>query len=98
ELHDGKRPHWMGDHRSPSAFGHFGASGCFLWVDPDAGLGAAAARDREFADDKWGMATWPAWSDRLGGQGRGRLGASGPPGRAGAGAGGGWGGGASHGR
>jgi CubicO group peptidase (beta-lactamase class C family) len=67
ELKDGKRPHWMGDRRSPSAFGHFGASGCFLWVDPDAGLAAAAVSDREFADDKWGMATWPAWSDRLGG-------------------------------
>jgi CubicO group peptidase (beta-lactamase class C family) len=65
ELHDGKRPHWMGDRRSPSAFGHFGASGCFLWVDPDAGLAAAAVSDREFADDKWGMATWPTWSDRL---------------------------------
>jgi CubicO group peptidase (beta-lactamase class C family) len=67
ELKDGKRPHWMGDRRSPSAFGHFGASGCFLWVDPDAGLGAAAVSDREFADERWGMATWPAWSDRLGG-------------------------------
>jgi CubicO group peptidase (beta-lactamase class C family) len=67
ELKDGKRPHWMGDRRSPAAFGHFGASGCFLWVDPDAGLAAAAVSDREFADDKWGMATWPAWSDRLGG-------------------------------
>jgi CubicO group peptidase (beta-lactamase class C family) len=65
ELHDGKRPHWMGDRRSDAAFGHFGASGCFLWVDPDAGLAAAALTDRPFADDKWGMATWPAWSDRL---------------------------------
>jgi CubicO group peptidase (beta-lactamase class C family) len=65
ELHDGKRPHWMGDRRSASAFGHFGASGCFLWVDPDAGLAAAAVTDRSFDDGKWGMATWPAWSDRL---------------------------------
>ncbi len=65
ELHDGKRPHWMGDRRSPSAFGHFGATGCFLWVDPDAGLAAAAVTDRAFDDGKWGMATWPAWSDRL---------------------------------
>jgi CubicO group peptidase (beta-lactamase class C family) len=65
ELHDGKRPHWMGDRRSPSAFGHFGASGCFLWVDPDAGLAAAAVTDRSFDDGRWGMATWPAWSDRL---------------------------------
>jgi CubicO group peptidase (beta-lactamase class C family) len=65
ELHDGKRPHWMGDRRSPSAFGHFGASGCFLWVDPDAGLAAAAVTDRPFDDGRWAMATWPAWSDRL---------------------------------
>jgi CubicO group peptidase (beta-lactamase class C family) len=69
ELHDGKRPHWMGDRRSPSAFGHFGASGCFLWVDPDAGVAAAAVTDRSFDDDKWAMATWPAWSDRLPGPG-----------------------------
>jgi CubicO group peptidase (beta-lactamase class C family) len=65
ELHDGKRPHWMGDRRSSSAFGHFGASGCFLWVDPDAGLATAAVTDRSFDDGKWAMATWPAWSDRL---------------------------------
>jgi CubicO group peptidase (beta-lactamase class C family) len=65
ELHDGKRPHWMGDRRSPSAFGHFGATGCFLWVDPDAGLAVAAVTDRDFDDGKWGMATWPGWSDRL---------------------------------
>jgi CubicO group peptidase (beta-lactamase class C family) len=65
ELHDGKRPHWMGDRRSPAAFGHFGATGCFLWVDPDAGLAAAAVTDHSFDDGKWAMATWPAWSDRL---------------------------------
>jgi CubicO group peptidase (beta-lactamase class C family) len=65
ELRDGKRPHWMGERRSPSAFGHFGASGCFLWVDPDAGLAAAAVTDRSFDDDKWAMSAWPAWSDRL---------------------------------
>jgi CubicO group peptidase (beta-lactamase class C family) len=65
ELHDGKRPHWMGDRRSEAAFGHFGASGCFLWVDPDADLAAAAVTDRAFDDGKWAMATWPAWSDRL---------------------------------
>ena len=73
ELHDGKRPHWMGDRRSPSAFGHFGASGCFLWVDPDAALAAAAVTDRAFEDDKWAMATWPAWSDRLPAGGPGGL-------------------------
>ena len=69
ELHDGKRPHWMGDRRSPSAFGHFGATGCFLWVDPDAGLAAAAVTDRSFDDGKWAMSAWPPWSDRLPGAG-----------------------------
>jgi CubicO group peptidase (beta-lactamase class C family) len=65
ELHGGKRPHWMGDRRSAAAFGHFGASGCFLWVDPEAELACAAVSDRTFDDDRWAMATWPAWSDRL---------------------------------
>jgi CubicO group peptidase (beta-lactamase class C family) len=65
ELRDGKRPHWMGERRSPAAFGHFGASGCFLWVDPDAGLAAAAVSDRDFGDGRWAMSTWPAWSDAL---------------------------------
>ena len=65
ELHDGKRPHWMGDRRSAAAFGHFGASGCFLWVDPEAGLACAAVSDRQFGDGRWAMAIWPAWSDRL---------------------------------
>jgi CubicO group peptidase (beta-lactamase class C family) len=55
----------MGDRRSGAAFGHFGASGCFLWVDPDAELAAAAVTDRSFDDDKWAMTVWPAWSDRL---------------------------------
>jgi CubicO group peptidase (beta-lactamase class C family) len=65
ELHDRKRPHWMGDRRSAAAFGHFGASGCFLWVDPEVELACAAVSDRPFDDGRWAMATWPAWSDRL---------------------------------
>jgi CubicO group peptidase (beta-lactamase class C family) len=65
ELHDGKRPHWMGDRRSAAAFGHFGASGCFLWVDPEVALACAAVSDRHFDDGRWAMATWPAWCDRL---------------------------------
>lgn len=63
ELKDGKSPHWMGARRSPASFGHFGGSGCFLWVDPEAGLAAAAVTDRDFDDGRWAMATWPAWSD-----------------------------------
>jgi CubicO group peptidase (beta-lactamase class C family) len=64
ELHDGKRPHWMGDRRSPAAFGHFGATGCFVWVDPVAEVAAAAVTERS-VDDGWFMKVWPEWSDRL---------------------------------
>jgi CubicO group peptidase (beta-lactamase class C family) len=66
ELKDGKDPHWMGRRRSAASFGHFGGSGCFLWVDPEAGIAAAAVTDRPFDDDRWAMATWPAWSDQVG--------------------------------
>jgi CubicO group peptidase (beta-lactamase class C family) len=65
ELKDGKEPHWMGAARSPASFGHFGASGCFVWVDPRQGVAAAAVSDRPFEADSWGMRTWPAWSDRV---------------------------------
>jgi CubicO group peptidase (beta-lactamase class C family) len=65
ELKDGKGGHWMGDARSAASFGHFGASGCFVWVDPEAGLAAAAVSDRPFDDGGWGLATWPAWSDAV---------------------------------
>jgi CubicO group peptidase (beta-lactamase class C family) len=65
ELHGDKRPHWMGDRRSPAAFGHFGRTGCFLWVDPPAAVAAVAVTDRDFEDGRWAMSTWPAWSDAL---------------------------------
>jgi CubicO group peptidase (beta-lactamase class C family) len=65
ELRDDKRPHWMGERRSPASFGHFGASGCFLWVDPEVRLAVAAVTDRDFDDGRWAMSTWPAWSDAL---------------------------------
>jgi CubicO group peptidase (beta-lactamase class C family) len=66
ELHDRKRPHWMGERRSEAAFGHFGASGCFLWVDPEAAVAAVGVSDRPFDDDRWAMQVWPAWSDQVG--------------------------------
>ena len=67
ELRDAKHPHWMGERRSAAAFGHFGATGCFLWVDP-AGpvpVAAVAVSDRWFDDGRWGMAVWPGWSDSV---------------------------------
>jgi CubicO group peptidase (beta-lactamase class C family) len=63
EVRDGKSPHWTGSRNSPSTFGHFGAAGGFLWVDPDAGVACASLSDRAFGD--WAVAAWPALSDRV---------------------------------
>jgi CubicO group peptidase (beta-lactamase class C family) len=63
EIRDGKHPHWTGEHNSPATFGHFGRSGTFLWVDPDAGLACACLTDRAF--DDWAAKLWPELSDRV---------------------------------
>jgi len=63
EIRDAKVPHWTGTTNSSRAFGHFGGSGTFLWVDPDAGLVCAALTDREFGD--WALEAWPAFSDAV---------------------------------
>jgi CubicO group peptidase (beta-lactamase class C family) len=63
ELRDAKSPHWTGRGNSPRTFGHFGGSGTFLWVDPDAGLACACLTDREF--DDWAAEAWPALSDAV---------------------------------
>jgi CubicO group peptidase (beta-lactamase class C family) len=61
EIRDGKSPHWTGAHSSPRTFGHFGQSGTFLWVDPDAGAAAAVLTDRDFGP--WAIEAWPVWTD-----------------------------------
>jgi CubicO group peptidase (beta-lactamase class C family) len=63
ELRDAKRPHWTGSRNSPRTFGHFGGSGTFLWVDPEAGLALACLTDREFGD--WAKDAWPRLSDAV---------------------------------
>jgi CubicO group peptidase (beta-lactamase class C family) len=63
ELRDGKAPHWTGGRNSPRTFGHFGRSGTFLWVDPDAGLACACVTDRDFG--QWAKDAWPALSDAV---------------------------------
>ena len=63
ELRDGKSPHWTGGRNSPRTFGHFGRSGTFLWVDPDAGLACACVTDRDFGP--WAKDAWPALSDAV---------------------------------
>ena len=57
ELRDSKSPHWTGTRNAPSTFGHFGRSGTFLWVDPEAGTALACLTDLAFGD--WAAEAWP---------------------------------------
>jgi len=63
ELRSAKSRHWTGTRSSPATFGHFGASGSFLWVDPGAGLAAAALSGRAFGP--WALEAWPGFTDRV---------------------------------
>ncbi len=63
ELRDHKEPHWTGSKSSPRTFGHFGQSGTFLWVDPDAGVACVALADRAFG--QWAIDTWPGFTDAV---------------------------------
>ncbi|RMI45177.1 serine hydrolase domain-containing protein [Streptomyces triticirhizae] len=62
-LRDHKSPHWTGRNSSPRTFGHFGQSGTFLWVDPDAGAACATLTDRPFGP--WAASAWPAFTDAV---------------------------------
>lgn len=57
EIRDGKDPHWTPSGASPATFGHFGQSGCFLWVDPVAGVALVVLTDIDFGD--WAVDAWP---------------------------------------
>jgi CubicO group peptidase (beta-lactamase class C family) len=63
ELRDGKRPHWTGERNSPRTFGHFGQSGAFLWIDPDAQVACACLTDAGFGD--WAKYAWPRLADAV---------------------------------
>jgi CubicO group peptidase (beta-lactamase class C family) len=63
ELRDGKSPHWTGTRNSASTFGHFGGSGSFLWVDPEAGVALATLGDLDFGP--WALEAWPRLSDAV---------------------------------
>jgi CubicO group peptidase (beta-lactamase class C family) len=63
EIRGTKAPHWTGARGSARTFGHFGATGTFLWVDPDAALALACLTDRPFGP--WAGEAWPAISDAV---------------------------------
>jgi CubicO group peptidase (beta-lactamase class C family) len=63
ELRDAKSPHWTGTDNSAATFGHFGASGTFLWIDPEAGIACGVLTDLEFGD--WAKDAWPRLGDAV---------------------------------
>ena len=63
EVKGDKAPHWTGGTLPPSTFGHFGVSGSFLWVDPEAGIGSALLCDRDFGP--WAKKAWPDFTDAV---------------------------------
>jgi len=63
ELRDGKSPHWTGLRNSSATFGHFGASGTFLWADPEAGVACVCLTDTDFGP--WAAQGWPVLSDAV---------------------------------
>jgi CubicO group peptidase (beta-lactamase class C family) len=66
EIRDHKSPHWTGTTNSPATFGHFGGSGTFLWVDPEAQLALGCLTDREIpSTDVWIKDVWPRFSDAV---------------------------------
>jgi CubicO group peptidase (beta-lactamase class C family) len=61
ELRDRKSPHWTSAHNSPQTFGHFGAAGTFLWVDPELSVACGLLTDEEFGP--WAIEAWPRFND-----------------------------------
>lgn len=55
--------HWAGSRVSAQAYGHFGAAGTFLFVDPVADLACICLTDRPF--DAWAMRAWPPLCDQV---------------------------------
>jgi len=63
ELRDDKAPHWTGSRNSAQTFGHFGASGTFLWIDPAVRIACACLTDHEFGP--WAAEAWPHLADAI---------------------------------
>lgn len=61
EVRGDKRPHWTSALNSARTFGHFGASGTFLWVDPQFNLALGVLTDRVFGP--WAQTLWPELSE-----------------------------------
>ena len=63
EVRGHKHPHWTGRAGSPTTFGHFGQSGSFIWVDPEARRQAVFLGERRFAAVH--KTIWPILCDQI---------------------------------
>jgi CubicO group peptidase (beta-lactamase class C family) len=63
ELNYGRPGHWAGTTISRSAFGHFGRTGTFLWVDPPSRLAGVGVTGRDFGP--WAFEAWPPLVDAV---------------------------------
>jgi len=61
ERNFGRPGHWAGTRISPESFGHFGAHGTFVWVDPTRALGCVCVSGRDFGP--WARQAWPRLCD-----------------------------------
>lgn len=65
EIRGEKSPHWTGTTNSTATFGHFGAAGSMLWVDPVAECALVALTDRAFDDWPEALGAWTGLSDAV---------------------------------
>lgn len=63
ELRGDKFPHWTGQNNSPATFGHFGAKGTMMWVDPALGKALVCLSDLDFG--LWAKQRWGPLSDQV---------------------------------
>lgn len=63
EVKGAKSPHWTAPSSSAATFGHFGQSGAFLWVDPEAGVASVGLCERPFGP--WAASAWPDLAEAL---------------------------------
>lgn len=63
EVRGTKQPHWTGLTADSTTFGHFGAAGTFVWIDPNRHRFAVVLTDTVFGP--WAADVWPPFNDRL---------------------------------
>jgi CubicO group peptidase (beta-lactamase class C family) len=63
ELKGSKVPHWTAPCGSPRTFGHFGRSGAFVWVDPEARVAAICGGGAVFGP--WAVGAWSRFSEAV---------------------------------